>query len=377
MKRKVVLSLIVAVVSLGTTNIWAQSKKPRPIVAVFQIESQKSSLSKDELTMLTDYLSTKLGERGVFQIIPSKDIRRVLLDQKKESYKSCYDNNCQIEIGRELAAQYLVSSKIGRFGRQCLITSGLFDLQKAATVITASGKGSCNPEKLLTVIEEIAEKFERAFGKVDKPPVVQPEKKPEKTVSYQPEKQPDAVPASVKQVQQTKSNWASGASVTGFIGSAVVLGLAVGAEITADDQIMALSMGGAATALFATLLPIVNAGGASARESAGVDGKPTLRTIGWISYGVGLAAAAALIGMSLAETEIPPGMIASAGGLGTFGLILFSIDALASSRQADEKSNAATAFASERQSWQIAPLVSPVILDDGSVGAVFGLAGRF
>ena len=57
----------------------AQEKKP-PVVAVFLIENRGSPLSPDELLALTDYLSTKLGERGKFQIIPRDEIRRRLKD---------------------------------------------------------------------------------------------------------------------------------------------------------------------------------------------------------------------------------------------------------------------------------------------------------
>ncbi|MBW1807039.1 MAG: hypothetical protein JRJ87_02510, partial [Deltaproteobacteria bacterium] len=92
--------------------VFAQDEKVAPILAVFEIENRGSPLSAQELLSLSDYLASKLGEGGNFRIIPRDEIRKRLLIQKAESHKACYDKSCQIEIGRELAAQMTVSASI-------------------------------------------------------------------------------------------------------------------------------------------------------------------------------------------------------------------------------------------------------------------------
>lgn len=131
-----------------------------PVVAVFEIENRGSPLSKDERLALTDYLGTKLGERGRYQIIPRQEIKKRLVEQKAASYKQCYDQSCQIEVGREMAAQFTVSASISKVGRTCIITAAIYDLKKAATHKTGTAKGPCTADDLLEAVERIAQKLE-------------------------------------------------------------------------------------------------------------------------------------------------------------------------------------------------------------------------
>ena len=153
------------------TSLRAQA----PIVAVFLMESQGSKLNADTTAGLTDYLATRLGENGRLQIIPRDELYKRLRVQKVKSHSQACDNNCQIEVGRELAAQYSVSSTVSKVGKNiCLITANVFDLRKAATVRAASFRGSCDESDLVDGVETIAEKIERAMTgqpatKKDKP----------------------------------------------------------------------------------------------------------------------------------------------------------------------------------------------------------------
>lgn len=148
-----------------------QQGAPAPVTAVFRIENRGSELKDAEVDALTDYLATKLGEQGRFQIIPREEIRRRLVKQKRESYKSCYDKQCQVEVGRELAAQFSVSASISKVGTKCLITAATYDLKKAATWRTATAKAACNADALLVAVEQIAAKLS-GTAVVEKPVVV-------------------------------------------------------------------------------------------------------------------------------------------------------------------------------------------------------------
>lgn len=130
-------------------------------VAVFDIQDKSKGLSKMELESLTDYLATKVAEDGLFHVIPREEIRKRILSAKKKSYKSCYDQSCQIEIGREIAAQKTLSVNIAPIGSSCIVTAALYDLKKAATDATATTRGKCGTDALLAQIEEIIAKFRR------------------------------------------------------------------------------------------------------------------------------------------------------------------------------------------------------------------------
>lgn len=183
----------------------SQGKPPAPVVAVFEIENRGSPLSGDELIALTDYLGTRLGERGRFQIIPRQEIRKRLVRQKKASFKECYDQSCQIEVGRELAAQFTVSTSISRVGRTCIVTSALYDLRKAATTNTASAKGPCTADDLLVAMDKIAAKLEgvKEAGVKPKTPRAEP---PVRHVEKTPPLPPPLPPPTAPVIQpRTKS----------------------------------------------------------------------------------------------------------------------------------------------------------------------------
>ncbi|HUU03897.1 MAG TPA: hypothetical protein VM425_20850 [Myxococcota bacterium] len=138
---------------------YAAGKQPVPILAVFQIENRGTTLTAQEIDILTDYLGTRLGEGGLFRIVPRDEIRARLATQKKETYKTCYDRSCQIDIGQELSAQYTLSASIGKIGSLCILTAALFDLRKAATERTATAKGPCDTDHLLSALDEAIAKL--------------------------------------------------------------------------------------------------------------------------------------------------------------------------------------------------------------------------
>jgi hypothetical protein len=85
-----------------------------------------------------------------------------------------------------------------------------------------------------------------------------------------------------------------------------VLGLAIGSEVTRDEQIPSLPLGATATVLFAAAVPVIMAGGRSARRHGCVRGNLGLRVGGWVVYGLALADAAILVALGANEIEPPP-----------------------------------------------------------------------
>jgi len=74
------------------------------ILAVFELQSSVK-LSRRDASALDDYLSTRLARRGRYSVVPRSDVQHALREKKAESYQACYAESCQIEIGKELAAQ--------------------------------------------------------------------------------------------------------------------------------------------------------------------------------------------------------------------------------------------------------------------------------
>jgi hypothetical protein len=146
--------LVSGVLLLSSSKMMAQEKLP--IAVVFDIEAKRIDLDKELIDALTTHLSARIAELGVFQLIPRAELKSRLLQQKKTSYKNCYDQSCQIEMGRELAASKTISTTITKFGSKCNIGMSLYDLKKAATEKGSTHSGKCDEEALADSLSKAA-----------------------------------------------------------------------------------------------------------------------------------------------------------------------------------------------------------------------------
>jgi hypothetical protein len=140
-------------VASGTSG--ASPRKPL-IVAVFDIEDRSGRFKAATLGQLTEYLSAKVTQIAGYQVIPRDQLRARLTAEKRRSFKECYDQRCQIELGKAVAAQKSLATKLLRVGSKCALTSLLYDLKTEATDRAASVKTTCTEEALLTGVEQLA-----------------------------------------------------------------------------------------------------------------------------------------------------------------------------------------------------------------------------
>jgi hypothetical protein len=143
----------------------------KPIVAVFDIEARGVDLPADLLDRLCDYLSTRLTAAGKFQVVPRKQVRERLTGQKQESFRACYDQACQIEIGKELAAQKSLATQVLKLGSRCTVTSTLFDLRKSTTEKAASANGGCSEDLIVAALDQVVDQLTAEPGAAPVAPV--------------------------------------------------------------------------------------------------------------------------------------------------------------------------------------------------------------
>jgi hypothetical protein len=130
----------------------------RLIVAVFDMEDRGSGLDSEALKSLRDQMVVRLTAFR-FQVIPREQLLERLRAQKADSYRLCYDQTCQIELGRELAAQKSLSTLLLKIDDSCQLSAVLYDLKSATTDKAASVKSECTMKALMesasTVIDDL------------------------------------------------------------------------------------------------------------------------------------------------------------------------------------------------------------------------------
>ena len=136
-----------------------RNKNRKTIIAVFNIEDVTKRFKKSTTKQLTEYLSARLTEVAGYKVLPRKQIQKRLVREKRRGYKSCYDETCQIEMGKALAAHKSLATKLLRIGDRCAITSNILDLRTESSEKAASLETDCSTNSLLNGIRRIVAKL--------------------------------------------------------------------------------------------------------------------------------------------------------------------------------------------------------------------------
>lgn len=255
MTRRQCISCAVVIAAFGLIAAAAPAQAKAPRVAVFEIQDKTRQLTKAQRQQLTDYLSSKIADGGKFRVIPGGQVRERLAKKKRESYKSCYDQQCQIDIGRELAASKSLATQVVRLGSLCVVIGTLFDLKSAATDASASQETPCGIEllahavakvsvKLKAQSEETTEAVTPSMSKVEDPESDDLEdddsQEQEIVVESMPDNDDSMGPVSAE--RRSKAIWAYtalGLAVASAVAGGVLFGVARSQGGTAQDNYMA------------------------------------------------------------------------------------------------------------------------------------------
>jgi hypothetical protein len=135
----------------------------RSILAVMDIEDTSGSVDKNWLDNAGEMLRGKLSATGYFVVIDKsrqqEKLKQIVRDQKKESYKACYDQQCQVPLGQALAADSILRTTISCLGDACMLSSELVDLEKEAAVSGGTADFNNSASELKTAIDSVVEQL--------------------------------------------------------------------------------------------------------------------------------------------------------------------------------------------------------------------------
>lgn len=106
-----------------------------PVLAVLGFQS--SGLSSAETSVFVGYLSSFLVATGRYRVVAAEERDR-LLAQQEFALSDCSDQECQVEIGRLLAADEVVVGNVGLFQGRYLLSMALLDVESGQTLRTGS-----------------------------------------------------------------------------------------------------------------------------------------------------------------------------------------------------------------------------------------------
>jgi hypothetical protein len=131
----------------------------RVIVAVFDLQDGSNKIAPETIVQLTSYLGTLLAQYGAYRVVPREQLRQRLLQEKLGTYQSCFDEGCQIELGKAVAAQKSLATSLIRVGEKCALTANLVDLKTETLERGASVETGCSDSELLGAMKKIAQQL--------------------------------------------------------------------------------------------------------------------------------------------------------------------------------------------------------------------------
>lgn len=142
---------------LGGLGVRGGALRPaqRPVIAVFDIEDKSRAFGRELTDNLTDYLGARVTEEGRFRVVPRSELLAQLREGKASSYKDCFDERCQIELGKAVAASKVLMTKLIRVGEACAISATLFDLATEAAESAATVRTACAEQALMDGLEDL------------------------------------------------------------------------------------------------------------------------------------------------------------------------------------------------------------------------------
>ena len=116
---------------------FSEERSERPVVSVMNFAT--SGISDSDAVVVVDYLSSIVVNMGTFRVI-DRTQREAVLREIEFSYSNSTDENRQIEMGKLLAATYIITGSIGKLEDRFLVNVKLIDVQSGETLKTYSGK---------------------------------------------------------------------------------------------------------------------------------------------------------------------------------------------------------------------------------------------
>ena len=167
MNRRLLASLSI----LLSLLCGAAMGEEKPVLAVMTVMDKTGQASSEMTDRLTDYVRTHFVLRDRFRVVDKSRQHRVRLQMvrelRKESHSLCRDANCQVPLGKELSAEYILRTTISKAGSQLLFTGTVINLATAEEAEAAPVEVNSVPEgledRLMAAVRTVAGKLGGEF----------------------------------------------------------------------------------------------------------------------------------------------------------------------------------------------------------------------
>lgn len=154
-----ILLLLTGLLGVAGPGVAFAQTPPGGAVAVLDVHVlDVLGFDKTLTEEMTSHLEVVVVNAGM-QTVARSVIQQQVAEQKAASYKACYDERCQIELGKAIAAQKTMISAWYRSEKKCVLSVKLIDLKTEVTEFAKEADGTCDRAGLLAAIDQIGEEL--------------------------------------------------------------------------------------------------------------------------------------------------------------------------------------------------------------------------
>lgn len=145
----------------GTVTVLSLLTAASPdtrVIAVFPI-SAEDVLDDETSAAIHSTLEADLVQTGRFTVVAQAELRKAVQAKKRDSFFDCFDEACRIEVGKEVAAEEILTSQITPLAGECEVSLKLYSLRLAASSEAASTVDKCSKAGVRRAIRSAAYKL--------------------------------------------------------------------------------------------------------------------------------------------------------------------------------------------------------------------------
>jgi len=136
---------------------------PRTSIAIYQIKPAGAT-DKSIASALTALLSTKLTPSPRLSVIEEGMLKAVMERQAMNVSDACDDTSCQVEIGKLVKAQKIITGDIIKLGARYILSLKLVDIQTGTLEFTTEDQCACTEDNVDLLVAAAGAKIRNHFG---------------------------------------------------------------------------------------------------------------------------------------------------------------------------------------------------------------------
>jgi TM2 domain-containing membrane protein YozV len=138
-------------IAFGFINLYGQ-REAKPVLAVLSLSSQ--NVSPADTSIIMGFIQEEFFYTMKFQLVEREQIDKLLKEIQYQQSGLC-DVECAVNLGKQLAAQKVVSGSVGRLGNAYVIQLSMIDVATSAIESMFSIREECPLEQLPGYISKL------------------------------------------------------------------------------------------------------------------------------------------------------------------------------------------------------------------------------